>query len=130
LSFHKTVYGGVPPVVETVIEPSLPPKHVTLEVTEITGVTAVGWVTVPVAVPVQPLPSVTVTLYVPTDNPPTLAVPCPVPGAGDQKYVYDGTPPDCVAVAVPLFPPKHETFEVIEIDGVTADGWVTVPEPI
>ena len=27
----------------------------------------------------------------------------------DHKYVYGGVPPEGVAVAVPLLPPKHET---------------------
>ena len=61
LSFHKYVYGVVPPVTLSVISPSLPPLHFTcVDVAVITIVA--GSVIVVVLVFVQPLLSVTVTV--------------------------------------------------------------------
>src|SRR6476646_4191662 len=67
------------------------------------------------AVTTQPLPSVTVTVYVPAVS--EVAV-VPVPPLGDQDWVYGELPPETVTDADPLFPPKHETFEITVVDAV------------
>jgi len=45
-------------------------------------------------------------VYVPAVRPVTLAAVCPL----FQLYVYGPVPPEALAVALPLFPPKHDTF--------------------
>jgi len=61
LLLHKYVYGAVPPEAPRVAVPSLFPKQTAFVVATV-DVSAVGSPTTPVAVAVQPLLSVTVTL--------------------------------------------------------------------
>ena len=65
---------------------------------------AVGCVTVTVFVLVHPVTSVTVTEYVPADNPEAAELLCP---EGFQLYVYGEVPPVTAAFADPVVPPKH-----------------------
>ena len=44
-----------------------------------------------------------------------------------HKYVYGAEPPDALAVAVPLFPPKQLT-SVLEVFATSTGGWVMVVE--
>jgi hypothetical protein len=44
-----------------------------------------------------------------------------------HKYVYGAEPPDALAVAVPLFPPKQLTL-VLEVFATSTGGWVKVVE--
>ena len=50
-------------------EPLVPPLHNTFVLADMFAVMGVGCVIVTVAVPSQPFASVTVTVYVPADNP-------------------------------------------------------------
>ena len=61
------MYGAVPPVADTVTV-VVPPLHAIVPALE-EATTAVGWVTVTDNVFVDPLTSVTVTVYVPVANP-------------------------------------------------------------
>jgi hypothetical protein len=76
LVFHKYVYGGVPPLgLVTVTLPLFPPKQPTfVKVEAITLVIALGCVTVVLAVVIDPLESVTVTVYTPAFNPVAVCV--------------------------------------------------------
>ena len=74
------------------------------------------------AVAVQPLASVAVTVYEPAAKPVAVA---PV-AALLQAYVFVPVPPVEVAVAEPLAPPLHNTFVCAEIDADTAVGCVIV----
>jgi hypothetical protein len=68
--FHTYVYGDVPPLAETAALPSLPPKQLTFVLEEIVADKAAdGSVMVTVAVVLQFLLSVTVTVYVPAESP-------------------------------------------------------------
>ena len=60
---HKKVYVGVPPVTVIEIAPSAPPLHVTLSTTELLIVGNEPEDTIPTDCRVQPLASVTVTVY-------------------------------------------------------------------
>ncbi|CAM4361473.1 hypothetical protein FLTE109939_07355 [Flavobacterium terrigena] len=51
--------------------------------------------------------SVTVTVYDPAARPDAVV---PVPPDGDQEYEYGAIPPEGITVAVPLEPPKQDTF--------------------
>ena len=59
---HKYVIAPVPPVPVAVAEPSEPPKQDTLTWVVVTETAVAGWVIVALAVLVQPLLSVTVTV--------------------------------------------------------------------
>lgn len=110
----------VPPLPLAVAVPFEPPKQLTLVVV-VAMVTAVGWVMTTLAVVVQELASVTVTVYVPAVNADFVAdVPPPV-----QLYVYDVVPPVTVAVADPVEPPLHKTFVPVTL-ALSAVGCVTV----
>jgi hypothetical protein len=64
------VYGDVPPVAVTVADPLVPPKQLTFVLEEIKADKAAdGSVMVTVAVVLQLLSSVTVTVYVPAESP-------------------------------------------------------------
>ena len=65
------MYGDVPPEAEAVADPSLDPLQETFDA-DIEAKTAVGSVTVTVAVSVQLLSSSAVTVYVPAANPVTI----------------------------------------------------------
>ncbi len=67
-------YDVVPPVAEAVASPSLPPLQLTLSVYAVAATSTAGSVIVTEAESVQPLASVTVTLYVPAARPVTVAV--------------------------------------------------------
>jgi hypothetical protein len=59
---------------------------------------------------------VIVHVYDPTPSPDAVAVFCT--GVVFHEYVYGAVPPDGVAVAEPLLPPKQLTFELAVIDPV------------
>ena len=59
------------------------------------------------AVAVQPLLSVTVTVYAPATRLFIVAV----VALFDQRYVYAIVPPEAVTVALPLLPPLQLTFD-------------------
>ena len=68
--FHEYVYGDVPPLAVTVADPLVPPKQLTFVLEEIkVDKAADGSVMVTVAVVLQLLSSVTVTVYVPAESP-------------------------------------------------------------
>lgn len=98
------VYGAVPPFTVTLIAPLFKP-HVA-GVTTCVIVNAAGWVTVPQTVAVQPLPSVTVTQYVPGARP-IRSFTLFVPAMCAQSYVNGAVPPTIVSDNVPVFVPKH-----------------------
>ena len=101
-------YGAAPPVITTVIEPFEPPQVVGVVVAVAENCPAP--VTVAVVDFVQPLESVTVTVYVPARRPPISCVVWPF----DQRYWYCGVPPDTLRLMVPLAPaqPAGETSVV------------------
>lgn len=68
-----------------------------------------GWVTVVLDVAVQPLWSVTVTLYVPAPRPLTLLVVAPLL----HKYVYGDVPPDALTLTEPFVHPVQVAFAVV-----------------
>ena len=71
-----------------------------------------------VSVSVQPLASVTVTVYVPAESEDAAAEVAPE----DQLYEYPGVPPAPEAVAAPSLPPLQLTFvgDPIEVDTAVA----------
>jgi hypothetical protein len=75
-----------------------------------------------VAVIVQPLKSVVVTVYVPAVNPEAVS---PVPPEGAHEYVYGEVPPFAVTVAVAVEPPKHVT-SVLTVVAASTGGCVIV----
>jgi len=93
----------VPPVALAVAEPFVAPLH-PMFVPEILATTAVGCVTVAVAVAVQLFASVTVMVYVPAVSPVAILDAAPEL----QEYVYEVVPPDAKALAKPLLPPLHD----------------------
>jgi hypothetical protein len=70
-------------------------------------VNAGGCVIVNVRLPVQPLASVTVTVYVPGHNPVAVAA---LPPEGAHEYVYGPVPPVTVALADPVHCPLQDTL--------------------
>ena len=72
------------------------------------------------AVAVQLLASVTVTVYGPAISPVAVAVVCT--GSVFHEYVYGPVPPAEVAVAVPVAPPKHFTLTWIVVTVSAATG--------
>ena len=88
----------MPPLIVSVILPVLPPLHSGL-IPVMLLITAPLWFTIlPVAVAVQPLPSLTVTVYVPEAKLFTVPVVDPV----FHKYVNVPVPPKAVTVTEPL----------------------------
>jgi hypothetical protein len=71
--FHEYVYGAVPPAATAVAEPSLPSLHITFTWV-VETVTEAGSRIVTFVFAVQPLASVTVTVYGPADRPVAVAV--------------------------------------------------------
>ena len=67
------MYAVVPPVAEAVASPSFPPLQLTLLSTEVAATSTAGSVMTTDEESVQPLASVTVTLYVPAPNPVSVA---------------------------------------------------------
>ena len=109
---QKKLYGDVPPDSETEAEPFAAPQVADCAVAECFK--TVGWLMVAVAVAVQPSASMTVTLIGPAGKFWAVWVVAPL----DQFHEIGAVPPVGVAVAVPLFPPKQETFTVFEIKTV------------
>jgi hypothetical protein len=74
----------------------------------------------------QPLESVTVTIYVPAMRFDAVCVTCE--GLVFHEYVYGGVPPvGFDTVTLPFFPPIHQTFVTVEaITLVIGLGCVTV----
>jgi hypothetical protein len=66
---HAYVYGPVPPATDTVADPLLPPKQETFVDDVMVAVAPAALVTFTVRVIVQPLASVTVTVYTAETNP-------------------------------------------------------------
>ena len=75
---HRYVYGRVPPFTVNIAEPLLAPAHVTL-VAVTPDVITVGLFSVTLRLAVQPLASITVTVYVPADSPLIDDVVCTLP---------------------------------------------------
>ncbi len=83
---------------------------------------AVGSVMADVEVVVQPLASVTVTVYVAAHKAAIVAV----PPAFDHKYVYAAVPPKGVAVEDPVQTLLQATFVLAVVAVKDAAGWVIV----
>ena len=75
------VYGEVPPLTDTLALPLDPPLQLSLAVMEGVAVITVGCEMLTLAVEVQPLLSVTVTVYAPALNPVAVEF---VPPVGDH----------------------------------------------
>lgn len=115
----------MPPAPVTVMlpKPPLQPGLTALYV----AVNAVGCVTTTLAVFVQPLASVIVTVYVPAPSPVAMAVVWATPVF--HKYVYGAVPPVMLSssrVAVPVVPPLHNTGVVVNGAHVMMAGCVNV----
>src|SRR5439155_665168 len=109
LVFHENVLLPVPPLTLAVALPLLPPKQSTLTCALMLALNAVsGCVMVALAVAVQPLASLTVTMYVPA--PRLVAVEPFCTGLVFHENVLLPVPPLALAVALPLVPPKQSTL--------------------
>lgn len=115
------MYPGTPPAATTVAPPFDPPLQDTFVDELIVAVSAGACVRLNVRVVVQELASVTVTVQTPAVRPVTLGVPSPVGLPGVQLYVSVPVPPEAVALAAPLLPPKQATF-VWDIGATTMGG--------
>jgi hypothetical protein len=80
--FHEYTYGGGPPVAETVIVPSLPPKHDGSVASTILNTTAGGSTRITLSDAMQPLVSETDNIVVPAERPVPVT---PVPPTGVQR---------------------------------------------
>src|SRR3954466_13040580 len=67
----------------------------------------------------HPAESVTVTTYVPETR---LSAVAPVPPYGDHEYVYGGSPPIAVAVAMLELSPEHEIWSGVT-DTIRFEGF-------
>ena len=120
---HAKPYGLTPPAGFAVRDPSDEPKQLIcaplkFDVTLAVVVCAVaGCVIVNVAVAVQPLASLTVTVRGPAASPVAVCVNCP--GIVLQLKLYAPVPPAPLAVAVPVDCPKHNTFVTAAAGTVT-----------
>ena len=83
---------------------------------------------VTVAVCIQPLASVTVTVYVPALSPVAVGVVCT--GVVFHEYVYGAVPPVAFTVAVPLFPPLHNTFVEPATTALSTGGCVILTDAV
>jgi predicted metal-binding membrane protein len=116
------VYGEVPPVTVTFIDPSAAALHVTFaEVFE--AANAAGSVIVALVVVVHPFASVTVKIYVPGVKSDKSSV--VLAEASSHKYVYGEVPPVTVASIVPSAAPLHVTFTEVFV-AANAAGSVIV----
>ena len=105
------------------IEPLLALLHVILSTVALIDSADAGWVTVPEAVIVQELLSVTTTVYVPGPTTDTLSV---LLATGDQLYVYpatDGVPPVTVTITLPLPAPLQRMFLTATVAD-SGSGWL------
>ena len=112
----------MPPDALTVMLPLAEPQVAWLELALALKAEA-GSVMVWLAVAVQPLASVTVTLYDPADRPAMFWLVAPF----DHKYVSAPVPPDTVKVIVPLPPPLQLTLVEEPMLALKLEpGWVMV----
>ncbi len=120
------VMAPVPPAPDAVADP-VPPLHEGCVGVTLT-VTAVGCVTTAVAVAVQPLASVAVTVYVAAVSDEIVV---PVPPVLHAK-VMAPVPPEPDAVAEPVAPPLHVAPVGVAVTDNPEAGWVmaTVAEPV
>ena len=109
------MYGVIPPEALTVALPFAFPLHLSFDVTLEVNVRLPPEVSVADAVPVHPLWSVTVIVYVPPLKPVAVIF---VPPDGVHAYVYGDVPPETVAPIDPLFP-AQVGFVVLEIETET-----------
>jgi hypothetical protein len=100
------VYGAVPPVAVKLAAPVELPKQRTFVTVMLAVSAAAGCVIVTLAVVVQLLASVMVTLYVPAARFDKSSVVDPF----DQLYVYGDVPPVTFKLAAPVELPKHNTL--------------------
>jgi hypothetical protein len=100
------------------------PKQFTSAWLVVTVSAAAGSVIKAVAVVVQPLLSVTVTVYRPAGR--AVAVMAVCIGELFHEYVYGAVPPAGIAVAVPVELPKQFTLVWLVVAVSAAAGWVTV----
>ena len=115
----------VPPVVLKVTVPSATPLHDTLVELTTTFRLCEGAVTSMLDVYIQPLASVTVTVYVPAVSPVAVVVPCG--GTEFHDITYGAVPPATpLIVAVPLLPPRQLTLVAVSGSAVMAVGAVMV----
>ena len=105
------VYGAVPPVEVAVAVPLAAPKHEASVFVQVADTGAGGHATVVLQVVVQPLASVTLTLYGPIAKLLRLAVVAPLL----HKYVYGAVPPVAVTLAVPVVVPWHATGVFVQV---------------
>jgi hypothetical protein len=120
---HEYVYPDVPPVIDTVAAPLLPPLHDTLVCDDNVETNAVGCVNVATFVLVHALASVMIQVYVPAAKPVAVAA---VPPDGAHEYVYPGVPPVADTDAAPLLPPLHAKFVCDDNVEINAVGCVKV----
>jgi hypothetical protein len=117
------VYPEVPPVTVTVAEPVVPPLHNTLLTAVEVARAETGSMIVTISVIVQPLASVTVTVFTPAVSP----VITDVVAVVDHKYVYPEVPPDTVTVAEPVVPPLHNTLlTAVDVTKAVGSAIVTI----
>ena len=119
-SFHSKVKPPAPPETVISISPSLPAKQFT-SVTEKEITISSGCIISEISVAVQPLASVTTTVYVPIGK---LSISSVTKAPLFQEYVYPGVPPETVISTAPLVSPKHCT-SVITFVIVISEGLVT-----
>jgi hypothetical protein len=109
----------VPPVAVALTEPLFCPQLA--EVLLVVNVISDGCVIIFVALVLQLLASVTVTVYVPAAKPPMFWVVRPLL----HKYVMGAVPPLIVSVILPVLPPLHKGL-IPTMVLITAPFWFTI----
>ncbi len=115
--FHEYVYNPVPPLTVAVAVPVAPPLQDTFVWLGVIASTA-GWVIVTLVVPVHPLASFAVIVYVPGARPVKLPLDWKEP---PSEKVIVPVPPVAVTVIVPFDEPLHVTLVKVVL-GTTAAG--------
>jgi hypothetical protein len=121
---QSNVNGAVPPDTVRLILPLLTPAQVAFVATAVADSATAGSVIVTVAVLVQFLASVTVTVYGPAAKPVAVAVVAVL--GDDHAYVYGAVPPAALTVAEPVVPFLQSTFVLAVMAEVKTAGSVTV----
>ena len=112
----------MPPATLKSIAPLVPPLQAALVTVFVKLKGAAGCVMVVLAVAVQLLASVAVTLYVPAAMLDISSVVAPF----DQRKVYGDVPPVGVKLTAPVLCPKQRTFVPMDDKASAAAGCVTV----
>jgi hypothetical protein len=126
-----TEYDAVPPEMLSDAVPSPPARHESPLVSVAVALSAAaGCVIVKLELLLQPLLSVTVTLYTPALNDEKLLVPAVTEPVKLPVIVYGAVPPDTITCATPLLPPKHDTAELCDEVTLSADGSLIVTDAV